>query len=544
MKIKLLGPENFNRVLNQKMMLAAIVFAFLLAGCEKEIVIPENGIAVQESTDAVKSQYFNWDNADYMPTPAGHSIHVPWYVGASGSIAANYDADVYSDHKASDGWVMLYSNFSSTTYTPSPYFILYNKYRGLMRIYQYNDNQTLTTSSQVFSGINWAGNGNGSNKVLSFLGNSIVDVNNPKTAYYAVEPSPKNSSELPVHPNKWYMLQYELAYDPSIVKTSSQTPPTLTWYMNYNNITQMSLGGTLKSNVGGSAGSSDFASKLESALTGMPQTVGKIGFYSLGANALSKNPGLPTNFYNSLKSAFTNGLNAATGGAVGTIYGLVSGIFGGSSNSATATMNIDATLTLNGTSTSSGNLLPGTPVYMPGSLATYGENNTYYVTTGQLPVYNSNLGVFNLSGRPSVPSKYYSGHYQEGAGPYNWYVTYKDISLTKIDNSGLIQYNPAVLSYANVEVVQQDVLLIVTNDIDQYTGTEVYIEHTGGSTEVIGNYKHVIVNSSYVGFSRNSDIFYPEFNLEYIKAVRFVIKVTPKYGSKKPSLIVKTFLAN
>ena len=127
---------------------------FFLCSCEKDFNDSNQSIVVKGSTVAIPSEYFDWDNADYMPTPPGYTkIHVPWYVGATGSITSVYPADVYSDNKASDGWEMLYNKFSSKTYTPRPYFILYNKYRGLLRIYHYNDNHTLTTSPNILAGI-------------------------------------------------------------------------------------------------------------------------------------------------------------------------------------------------------------------------------------------------------------------------------------------------------------------------------------------------------------------------------------------------------
>lgn len=61
-------------------------------------------------TRAVPTLYFDWENVDWMPTPAGQSrIPTPW-VG-QGSLAGSYDLTIVNDHKASDGWELLYSTF-------------------------------------------------------------------------------------------------------------------------------------------------------------------------------------------------------------------------------------------------------------------------------------------------------------------------------------------------------------------------------------------------------------------------------------------------
>lgn len=93
--------------------------------------------ALPMSTRSIPVPTLNWENADWMPTPPGQSrIPSPW-VGA-GSLASTYGMDVVNDRMASDGWTLLYNTFDANApgQLVNPYFVLYNKYRGTMRIFQ------------------------------------------------------------------------------------------------------------------------------------------------------------------------------------------------------------------------------------------------------------------------------------------------------------------------------------------------------------------------------------------------------------------------
>ena len=80
-------------------------------------------------TRSVVTPDFDWENADWMPTPAGYAqIPVPW-IGA-GSLSSFYETDILNDYKSFDGWEMLYNAFSSeaSNVVNNPFFVLYNKY--------------------------------------------------------------------------------------------------------------------------------------------------------------------------------------------------------------------------------------------------------------------------------------------------------------------------------------------------------------------------------------------------------------------------------
>ncbi len=127
-----------------------LVFLIILSAtssCKKEI--PSN-IAVSNTKNSIQPYSFNWETVDWMPTPSGQSLIPPPWIG-QGSISSIYDADVVNDHKASDGWVLVYNTFDPNSPGPlvNPYFMLYNKYRGLLRIYLYTTTQFVNSSTYL-----------------------------------------------------------------------------------------------------------------------------------------------------------------------------------------------------------------------------------------------------------------------------------------------------------------------------------------------------------------------------------------------------------
>ena len=127
-----------------------VIIAAILTGCNNEIIDIEKHSTAAITTRSVPTVWFDWENADWMPTPTGQSpIPSPW-VG-QGSIASTYGLDIVEDRKAIDGWELLYSTFdpNGVGQLINPYFILYNKYRGIMRIFIYITTQFVAQSSNI-----------------------------------------------------------------------------------------------------------------------------------------------------------------------------------------------------------------------------------------------------------------------------------------------------------------------------------------------------------------------------------------------------------
>ena len=102
-----------------------------------------------------------------------HEYSVPW-IGA-GSLSSFYETDILNDYKSFDGWEMLYNAFSSeaSSIVNNPFFVLYNKYRGTMRIYLYITTPFVATSSYIQNGISVISAKETS--ILNFLGQPVLD---------------------------------------------------------------------------------------------------------------------------------------------------------------------------------------------------------------------------------------------------------------------------------------------------------------------------------------------------------------------------------
>ncbi len=71
-----------------------------------------------------------------MPVVPGHpAVPVPW---SDQTIQELRPPGLRYDYKKSDGWELVCNSFSDTLDSANPFFILYNKYRGVIRYYTYN----------------------------------------------------------------------------------------------------------------------------------------------------------------------------------------------------------------------------------------------------------------------------------------------------------------------------------------------------------------------------------------------------------------------
>lgn len=153
-----------------------------------------------------------------------------------------------------------------------------------------------------------------------------------------MQPAPDDGS-LPLASNKWYMVQYELAYDKGISKLPYNSIQ-MAWYMNYHNVEKIKLGGDLVGTIKGTIGSSsenNIFSNLGKAVGDVAKVAGTGVVAGLGENFLTKNTinedtgqnklGLPNSIFKAalkgIRSAITNSAN----GLPGQIIGIFSAMF-------------------------------------------------------------------------------------------------------------------------------------------------------------------------------------------------------------------------
>ena len=483
--------------------------------------LSDNSNATKVQTRAVPTPVFDWENADWMPTPSMQSrIPSPW--SGQGSLVGTYGIDIVNDRKAFDGWELLYNTFDSNVTAPlvNPYFVLYSKYRGIMRIYLYLTTSFVTTSSYIQDGITVVSNRKTS--ILNYLGQDIIDLDKePNKQYMQMQPAPMDGS-LPLAANRWYMMQYELAYDPNLADIPYKDIQ-FSWTLNYYNVQQISLGGNITGSLNGTIGSAS-GSNLFKPLLGVGKAVGTGVLAGVGKDFITHNTinaetgenklGLSNKIFKDVAKGVSAALSAASGNIPGAIMGLLSAVAGGSSSTPTPiSLTLKAEIELKGTGTEGG-AFPSTPVsfWIPGT-------NITSEATGFVPLYDKSLGVLYLREKPKlVISEYYDEKFYE-VDPvyghdildgYNYYFYFPKT----IDFSNCLVVNPEVEEIADVEIMKQEV---------------VYIRDVVCSPE---NFNWCGITDIY-GHQRGP--YWP-----WPFSVHFTVKVSPKNGAPS-SIIIKTF---
>ncbi len=481
-------------------------------------------------TKAVPTPNFNWETSDWMPTPPNQTrIPSPWI--GQGSIVSAYGIEISNDHKASEGWILLYNTFDSSApgQLVNPYFILYNKYRGLMRIYLYLTTQFIATSSYIQDGLSVISSSETS--ILNFVGQDFIDATINRKNYMQMQAMPIDGS-LPLASNRWYMMQYEMAYDPNI----SQIPYNniqLNWMLNYYNVQKITLGGeqvgTLNGVLGSSSNSNIFSSLIGAGSTigtGVLAGVGKAfitnnTINSAGANTL----GLPNDIFKSLSSGVSSAISAAAGNLPGAIINLLSAVIGGSTTPTPISLNLRTNIELKGTGTNAGSF-PSSPLsfWVPGT-------NIPSNAVGYIPLNNLILGVVNFVGKPQIQIKVYSRDYEVPDEPFDpdrmlSLTEYRGVFPSNIDYSAYLRVNPEVTNIARVTIERQDIVIIGNNP--NYQGNPEFTDICPSEIKWIE------------GGNPYTNWLFPQ-NLKV--GVRFTIRITPNNGTPS-SIILKTFQLN
>lgn len=477
-------------------------------------------------TRAIPTPEFDWENADWMPTPLGQSrIPSPW-VGA-GSLAAFYDMDIINDRYKTAGWELLYNTFDSNAPGPlqNPYFVLYNKYRGTIRFYLYLTTQFVTSSSYLQDGISIVSNQPTS--LLNFLGNNVVDVTAHTSQYDQIQQSPVDGSS-PLATNRWYMIQYELAYDPNLASIP-YNQIQLKWYLNYCNVQKINLNGSQEGGIEGTIGStigssgsqgilSQFKSLGKAAGTGVLAGIGTKFITDHETNDQGENTlGLNKNIFKSISSGLKSALSGAISNLPGALFNGLSAIFGSQgSQPIPVSLQFESKISLKGNISEKGSF-PASPItfWIPGT-------NIATDAVGYVPLYNKPLGVINLNDKPKIQTRseiIYGYDIDPYDGSQQNIDEYWMIYPESIDYSQYLIINPEVEKIADVTIKQQDLVGLYPNS----------------PSSPIFNPKKICIGIVYHFWGGGSyPLSYPELG------VRFTIEVKPKNGDAI-STIIKTF---
>jgi hypothetical protein len=492
----------------------------LLQSCKKDFEGSTGTIPVRGGNNGIPTYVFNWDdpNVDFMPTPPGvFPIKVPW---ANGSVIA-FDPQLKFDYKQSDGWVMVYSGFTPVAQNyqySNPFFILYNKFRGLMRVYVYVTTNGFVTSSKIHSGLTLGPN-SVPTPLLNYIGQEIVDISATNQAKVA------QLDPYTMATGSWYAPQFEMAYDVNNVNTTIQQLG-LNLSLGWLDVAKVNLEGTISGSLEGTITTPDpngfnlGGTAIKGALYGVSEAIFR--------NNVGPDPSKPEK-NNKLKlpeGIFKAAFSAATKGLSGVVESLFSGILGGAKTPDPQQVN----LTLNANITITGDITKSGSLFSSGSglvLGIPGQSNSQ-TANGYLPAYDKTLGVVYLSARPKVkvlsvketaPADY--------DGPSNrYFVNYFNV----VPSSFIIRINPEVTNSASVQILSQEILLpsgtVITNS--HFYAYSAQVESIGSAGTY---YNNSIVDGVKIlpGLGK--------------AVVRIVVGVTPN-GQTQQIKIVKTFLAD
>lgn len=505
----------------KKFILVVLSFSILLA-CQKEESFDYSyDASACLQTKSVSPFVFDWECVDWMPTPPMQSqISVPWT--GQGSIVDFYGLDIVNDYKYSDGWRLLYSTFTPYATAPlvNPYFVLYNVYRGTLRIYLYITTSFVATSTYLQDGISIVYTAGTQTHLLNYLSGQVIDNSRRNPRFNQIQ-AKLNGVNAPLASNRWYMMEYELAYDPQL----SVTPYSnlqLVWNLNYVNITNVLISGNSMATLQGTFGSTapNYVEALQNgrmnAVTGIMSILGLDFLNSkYDPNTGSNTLGLSNSVFSALLSGITSAVGTISGGLPSIAYNILNAVFGGTNNSSGTPISLryKSQLSLSGSCQESGSF-PSMPIswWVPGTIGIGGAQ-------GFIPLYDDPLGVFYWMGDQNITIHSVTRvSWQEddvmGTGMYRNYNTSAVIGQRHYDDGLVI--NPSVLNIADVSIVEQDVLAW-----DVQTGE--------------------IVEEPFVAFHSENPYESAEIVMPTLAfAIRFGIKVQPKDGSPA-SYIYKTF---
>lgn len=498
---------------NTRKMAGLICLATILnVSCKKETLNEKVEVPKTASTHTLNELLvagspippLDWENISFMPAPAGVNIPVPWQGGLGG---AKIDDDMIFDYHASEGWELVYNTFSATsTYNPQ-YFMLYNKYRGLLRTYFYVAIGGNYPSSNIAHFLNLRGANAATSPLLKFASDEVIDVGLASLSVAQIQ-SYKVSTTA-----SWYAAEFEIAYDPNAISTPYEQL-RLEWQINPNSITNMTFNGTQTGDISGTLQSTSSGPNFFSNIANGGVDDGlKVGSKA-AAEALSFLPA-------TIKSKI---IEAATGGIGGLVKGFLSGILGGTTSTSTQkiSLKINTNISITGSATTPSQLFDNI-FSIP---ATQGVINTipFY------PKLEQPLGVFYVSNKPVINERKISELIVDESGR-NYYV---DQTYTVDANSFQLVFNPAVTNIANISNIKREVIMLNAGGAGGLGGISI-----GGDREDIA--EKVVYVGEVTGMSRFGPrpLTIPSGPL----AVRVSFDVIPKDGSPK-SKIVKTFAAN
>ncbi|MDQ1086339.1 hypothetical protein [Siphonobacter sp. SORGH_AS_1065] len=388
-----------------------ILFLFLFFSCSKQLEIKPNLPARKPDYLArggrQNTSYIAWENADffYYKDDIGttRAVRTPWSSGGS-SVFSFYEA---TDRLQQDGWVLLYSTLDPNQFIDNKlFFILYNKWRGIVRVFFYNKDNPPSYSNYVLGKLRFGSDGVLNSGLLNFSEQfaSAKDIKSdrPFTIISNINPSSINTGALN---NSWYSFDYEIAYDPTITSVNEMS---VGMDLEARAIGQqkISLTGSLDGSIDGTIEISgkEGSSLINTLFTSNDNSISNvIGNVRTGSRKSSAKDGilkiLGSAITDGFKSSVENAANTLATGGLNIITSPISKFFNSliaspAENTENVHLKMNAKLKVQGTAESEF-LLYNQHFFVPGTIRN--SNNP-----GLVPYYDKPLGVFNISTTPVI----------------------------------------------------------------------------------------------------------------------------------------------
>ena len=314
-----------------------------------------------------------------------------------------------------------------------------------MRIYLYITTPFVATSSYIQNGISVISARETS--ILNFLGQPVLDaVAKDQKSYVQLQPAPIDGS-MPLATNRWYMMEYELAYDQNL-SSIPYNEIRFNWFLNYYSVSKIYLDGKMEGKLDAilGQGAVDHSNKMGNILQSDElKSIGTGVLAGIGLNSLERNK------ISDAKDGQSNNKLGLKNGIFNALYNGVSSALKGSP----VNYQLMTTISLSGTSTNSGSF-PSMPIsfWLPGT-----EN--VINATGYVPLYNKILGVVNFKGKPDIKSHEQYYEYQGFDPEYGDYINevHRIVFDTSKDYSPYLEFNPEVKAIADIRVINQEIVL-------------------------------------------------------------------------------------
>lgn len=495
---------------------AGIIPAFLLlVGACTGITDPV--APMRQSISAKISDNIDLDQQNLLlqyKTPQGTIVDVipPW-----GSGAAVYATDnIRFDHATQDGWVVVYNTFDVTQTNSRPALVLYNKYRGLLRWWWYNDQVPAGPSNYLTYALMIDGN---NTSALNFVGEFMKDNTVRVTHPFDLKSNSSMFNQGLIN-QAWYYLDTPFAYDPQIAgqPQASYSLALNGWATSEAKVTlDGDINGTLNGTISGSGGSVNLFGSVINGISSSTIQNSTIVTDNGTKTEASLQDKISSSVSSGLADALKSNLNTLATQGLQIIGSPLSNVFSSilSSNPSPqqkVELKLAAKITLNG------NVTTEQPaVVFKGAL----PGTTRGDPSGYLPYYNETLGAFSLAAPPVVTWKVMSTYPPSTNGQKN---------IQYFAQRPTVVVNPAIASEVTVSLPEVSLVYIKL-----YSGKEVFSNYNYLANPNFTGWNPInnVMGNLWFSFSAPYAITYnqwtgtPEQNI----VVRVAFTVTPNNGS-------------